>query len=361
MTLNKQADLYEKWCPSLRGENKRRKKQSSGEPGMGTASPTEPPTNGEINVGLQELLQGPIRTFFSHHVAKQFLSEMEDLPYKLPFLFIVDEAAYLQHTDYMHCFMWVLDNPVVKILRHFYNEGGDEHMPTDQFFVLMLGTHSQIVHFALNEIYPSERTAGKPQLLPSPFISFNWDENVREFSAPFCLRDSERFIELAQWGRSMWGPLFSNCSNPAALRNRLHYLQVKLKPAHNAGDRENELSKLAVMSIRLHLDVDCASPTRASQLVSSKMRWLADVGAFRRHITTTYGSEPLLVEAAACMMNSNQPHGSVSSYVELMFQQLSQGYISRGHHGELTARVLCTYRKQIILTASDVGERLSYA
>ena len=103
------------------------------------------------------------------------------------------------------------------------------------------------------------------------------------------------------------------------------------------------------MSIRLHLDIDCAAPTRASHLVSSKMRWLVDVGLFRKHSTTTYGSEPLLVEAGACIMNSCDPMelkgnchtvAPFKAYISEMFRQLSQGYIRRGSHGERTARLL---------------------
>ena len=225
---------------------------------------------------------------------------------------------------------------------------GLPEMPTDRFFVLMLGTHSQISHFAPN-IFPSDRLAGNPQLLPSPFLSFNWDENVKEFRPPFKLRDSESLFELVNWGRSMWAALFEGRSSSDALQRCIDYVKKKLEPADKNSNFHRELSILAVMSIRLHLDLDCAAPTRASLLVCSKMRWLADVGIFRTHVTTTYGSEPLLVEAAACMMNSyddinskkfnNQP--PFVAYISEMVDQLSKGYISRGDHGELTARVLC--------------------
>ena len=40
----------------------------------------------------------------------------------VPFLFIVDEAAYLYQSNYMHSFMWVLDQPIMKILTKLQTE-----------------------------------------------------------------------------------------------------------------------------------------------------------------------------------------------------------------------------------------------
>jgi hypothetical protein len=320
-----------------------------------------PPTNAQIATALANLLREPIRAFFSHSVTKEHLRQIKHKSIdvkgstsrirnpQIPFLFIVDEAAFLYQTNYMHTFMWVLDQPVVHILTELYNpeldSTGLSEMPTDHFFVLMLGTHSQISHFAPNQIFPSERYLGQPQLLPSPFLSFNWDEHVKVSSPPFKLRDSESLFELASWGRSMWGALFEQHLTTSALWDLIQFVKGKLSPG-SEDKLQKILSKLAVMSIRLHLDLDCASPTRASQLVCSKMRWLADVGIFRTHVTTTYGSEPLLVEGAACLMNSYGNKNNPSTrppyvaYVEELLSQLTKGYISRGDHGELTARLL---------------------
>lgn len=352
-TLSNKAELYKTWL-RLSPANKKQRVTEEMEGAMNEEDFTSYPSNGEIKTELANLLREPIKAFFSHPVTKAFLRQISDKS-KLPFLFIIDEAAFLFQTNYMHSFMWVLDQPVVHILTDVYQGDPDSYglpqTPTDRFFILMLGTHSQISHFAPNEIFPSERLAGKPQLLASPFLSFNWDVNVKEFRPPFGLRDSEKLFELACWGRSMWGALFANRSTRISLYRCIEYIKTKLQPAREGERMHRELSILAVMSIRLHLDLDCAAPTRASQLVCSKMRWLADVGQFRRHITTTYGSEPLLVEAAACMMNSYDDTNSEDSpksvrpfvsYISEMLDQLSKGYISRGNHGELTARLLRT-------------------
>ena len=125
----------------------------------------------------------------------------------IPFVFIIDEAAYLHQTNYMHAFMWVLDQPVFSVLTNLYNSNLDSNglpeMLTNRFFVLMLGTQPQITHFAPNEFFPSERLVGNPQFLPSSFLSLNWDADVKESHESFKLRDSESLLELARWGRSM--------------------------------------------------------------------------------------------------------------------------------------------------------------
>ena len=66
--------------------------------------------------------------FFSHPVTQACLNESRAQFYGptgkgdpineiLPFLLIIDEAAYLYQTNYMHSFMWVLDQPIMSILR----------------------------------------------------------------------------------------------------------------------------------------------------------------------------------------------------------------------------------------------------
>ena len=91
------------------------------------------------------------------------------------------------------------------------------------------------------------------------------------------------------------------------LRRCVLYAERKLLPAkQDMANREQlDLCAFAILAIRLHLDLDFVYPSRASKLVSSKMRWLVDVDPRRKHIVTTYGSEPLLVEGAALAMNSS--------------------------------------------------------
>ena len=121
-------------------------------------------SNSDILEKLEDILKPSILNFFTNETINAFLAQCKQRMWwtgglnraDLPFLFVIDEAAYLFHMNYMHSFMWVLDQPVMKILA--------ETMPkiksTSQFFVLMLGTHSQISHFAPHYYFPSERYFG---------------------------------------------------------------------------------------------------------------------------------------------------------------------------------------------------------
>ena len=142
-----------------------------------------------------------------------------------------------------------------------------------------------------------------------------------------------------------------------------------LTPSKN-GDDENDdehprrLSAFAVLAIRIHLNLDFVNPSRASKLVSSKMRWLVDVDNRRRHITTTYGSEPLLVEAAACLMNSYALApipglNPVSWFLGELERDLNKGHVDRGRNGELTSRLLCTFPLNAV-DFSDNGKGSSH-
>src|SRR5436190_13595876 len=79
-------------------------------------------TNAQINTALKKILRPSMVRFFNSRVVTESLRhstfEFNGREWDLPFLFIVDEAAYLYQTNYMHSFMWVLDQPVVQLLYH---------------------------------------------------------------------------------------------------------------------------------------------------------------------------------------------------------------------------------------------------
>ena len=122
--------------------------------------------------------------------------------------------------------------------------------------------------------------------------------------------------------------------------------------AKELDDEESSLTIFAILAIRLHLDLDFAAPSRASKLVASRLRWLVDVDSHRKYLVTTYGSEPILAEAAAYLLNSPRDRDNSNlritthpwiSPLEELEQQLSHGYVNKGAHGELTARLLRIY------------------
>jgi len=344
-------------------------------------------TNEIINTTLQDILREPITQFLNFDKTNQCLNASTKL-FKgggaatprnevVPFLFIVDEAAWLFESRYMHSFMWVLDQPIMSILNGLGDKGCN-------FFVLMLGTHSQISNFAPDYTYPSERIFIGEQYIPRVFLSLSWDTGLGNLSIDRKSKfgASSHIENLVRWGRSLWFAVYEGQRSARVralgreqqektdLRRCVQFAERKLLPAKGDSDNEERnLATVAILAIRLHLNLDFVYPSRASKLVSNKMRWLVDVDPSRKHIVTTYGSEPLLVEAAALAMNShdlyNMPGpntGPVGAFLNALEEQLNQGFIDRGENGELTARLLRTNSViRIVLTLSSLGKRSSNA
>ena len=311
-------------------------------------------TNGEINTALKNILKPSMTKFFASSVVTEWLDQctftFNRRQWDLPFLFIIDEAAYFYQTNYMHSFMWVLDQPVVQLLQEIKGSA------SRRFFVLMLGTHSQISHFAPHHNFPSERR----QHIPTVFSALDWDSGVQAPSDNALFESSAEIGRLVRWGRPLWLSYYdgrSDRSDNERLKACITFATKKLTDGlalDRDGDADEQSRKLiafAVLAVRIHLNLDFVNPSRASRLVSSKMRWLVDVDPRRRHITTTYGSEPLLVEAAACIMNSyhykafgvNPAGNPVGWFLQELGKDLNRGFVNRGKNGELTARLLCIY------------------
>src|SRR5579859_570192 len=342
-------------------------------------------SNQSINDELTKILKEPMEEFFTHSVTLECLAQSKRPFYGTtgrstpkdevtPFLFIIDEAAYLYQSNYMHSFMWVLDQPMMSILAEMQTPAASN------FFVLMLGTHSQISHFAPHYTFPSERYFTGEQYIPSVFLSLEWDTGLHHSNAESWFDGSSRIEKLVRWGRPLWSAVYdgqrpaavraleSDKMNKTDLRRCVWYAARKLLPAKQdySNLEQLNLSAFAVLAVRLHLDLDFVFPSRASKLVSSKMRWLIDVDPRRKHIVTTYGSEPLLVEGAALVMNSHELYRATPDpLVKLLADfkdQLNQGYVNRGENGELTARLLRTNPVIVIaLILSSLGKGSSDA
>ena len=322
-------------------------------------------TNAKIKNVLMGVLKPSMAAFFDHPVTEACLSQTRKAD--LPFLLIIDEAAYLYQTNYMHSFTWVLDEPVVGALKALGNDCPQVH----KFFVLMLGTHAQISHFAPHYQYPSERHFSGKQSLPSLFLSLDWDSGVDLPERSIRFNQSACIESLVQWGRPTWLSFYNGLNREKVSENKtrndayiLHktilYAVEKLRgPDRSRGPymgtvppEESSLTVFALLAIRVHLDLDFAAPSRASQLVTSRLRWLIDVDPRRKYLVTTYGSEPVLAEAAAYLLNSpkNRDNSLAPTTahpwicpLEELEQQLLHGNVSKGAHGELTARLLRIY------------------
>jgi len=341
----------------------------------GERSELSAPTNRQISHVLEQILSDPIRKFLSTGWSRRLQADQDSLPFCL----IIDEAAYLHTSLYMKAWMWVLDQVVVSILDKTPTESRGED-PADHIFFLMLGTHSQITHFAPDEHFPSERYFEGTQALPPVFLNFAWDSSY-QLPAKNTYDASNSLQHLIQYGRPLWLSYVDGLTRhqrrlqsldqtvDSGLQERqlreacIRFAAMKLAPLARRDeipDSEKVNAAFATMAVRLHLDIDLGNPKRASELVASKMRWLVNVSEMRSRIRTTYPSEPILAEAAACIMNGflwkrSQgppfPDRSVESpmtyFIEKLRSELNHSYVDRGSNGELTARLLCMSLSEI--------------
>src|SRR5437762_2154669 len=85
------------------------------------------------------------------------------------------------------------------------------------FFVLMLGTHSQISHFAPNYMFPSERYFRGEQYITSIFLSLDWDIGLHYSSGESSFHGSSCIENLVQWGRPLWSAVYEG-QRPAEIK-----------------------------------------------------------------------------------------------------------------------------------------------
>ena len=200
-------------------------------------------SNTDIKEKLMKILEPAMIAFFNHPSTKMCLSEMRRSD--LPFLLIIDEAAYLYQTNYMHSFTWVLDEPVVANLTKMRLA----YPQVNQFFVLMLGTRPQISHFAPDYTYPSERYFTETQSIPSPFLSLDWDSGVDIPERSIRFNQSAGIEDLVKWGRPTWLSFYNGIDRRRTFQNKttidayilgrmIRYIIRKLRePDRNQGHR----------------------------------------------------------------------------------------------------------------------------
>jgi hypothetical protein len=102
----------------------------------------------------------------------------------------------------------------------------------------------------------------------------------------------------------------------------------------------------AILAVLVGLDLDFTCPSRAAELVASRLRWAVASNDRLTRFLTTYPSEPILAEAASRLFFEEIPSG-VPTYMgilSLVLNQIENGNYDFGSDGELTARILCKSR-----------------
>jgi hypothetical protein len=272
---------------------------------------------------------------------------MQDPKTKLKLLLVIDEAMTLVNWGFFPALRWVLEEVIDK--------------PEYEFLVVFLGTSSRVSNFLPDPVRGSARSLPRGTTATvSPFLGLPWDIDVLHGNN-ITLKGMSQLRNLIYYGRPLWQSIWTQGSQSLDPRSFIQFAQAKLlcrnpETPFTSEDREKRiLEACALLGIRVGLDIDLASPSRASEMVASNMRWLGGVSQDRQKLYTGYGSEPILVEAAATLLNSHltsfthegyeelsEHHSTYRAILQAIIPELNQGYISPGAHGELTTRIICS-------------------
>ncbi|HEV7736221.1 MAG TPA: hypothetical protein VGO47_02465 [Chlamydiales bacterium] len=104
-------------------------------------------------------------------------------------------------------------------------------------------------------------------------------------------------------------------------------------------------AKVATLDCRVLLEYDHIEPNSRSaqaELVKSYMRSIDFIPAHQEYMSSGYGTEPMLSEAAARILNQDPIQNIKDHAPEILSQALTDGLLAPGERGELVARTLLT-------------------
>ncbi|KAF8331420.1 uncharacterized protein EI90DRAFT_1019614 [Cantharellus anzutake] len=238
------------------------------------------------------------------------------------------------------------------------------------FFTLFLSTSVKLRSSAATTMapHPSTRVSGKTELLPEytvlPFDIFSrghWQRAGHERgdpSPPITLKMVCSSGTMVCFGRPLWYSMYDN--GKESTESIFAFAMKKLGAGGIRAGRNEDKTRdgtdtsamLASLDIRLQLSFDLArhaARSKISTLVESYMRVVYAVPLHREFIYSGYPSEPVLVEAAARLLNQGGGSDSGSFLPPIAFKGpniLKAGYregiLDCGEHAEAVGRLLVT-------------------
>jgi hypothetical protein len=283
---------------------------------------------------------------------------------RIRMVLMFDEAKTLVDFDFFNAFRWIFDMVIEKAWRLTQNERPDQLWTALPFMAIFLGTNSKVAQFLPPDEESSARYYFSEMAIPPPFTALEWDTNI---SQPFTSLSYDKLPGmswLSRFGRPMWQARWSVSSNKTPQQKLedaesiIEFAEKKLHHLHEIGgfrllfiDNHTKkpsdflLSCAAIVGVLAVLDMDFTSPTRAAELVASRLRWAAGCDKKRSYLLTTYASEPILAEAAFRLLftapSKAMPDKVLVAVLEQISAQITNGDYDVGSDGELAARIVC--------------------
>jgi hypothetical protein len=295
---------------------------------------------------------------------------------------VLDEAKTLIDQDLYNSCRWVFDN----VIQQAWEKGKWRGQPSKYartrplpFMAIFLGTNSKVADFIPPGEDASYRYFIRSTKVPRPFTSLPWDVHVgKSFrlkkrvssrrSASLRYSHLSTMDWLCRFGRPVWYARWSSVPDEARMTEKeqiIHMVQEKLchitqcsvetfratmanyvEGKKDSGSVSEDLiqASSAVLAVLVGLDFDFTCPSRAAELVASRLRWAVASNDSLTRFLTTYPSEPILAEAAFRLFFGEIVSGwpIYKGILNLILTEIEKGNYDFGSDGELTARILCT-------------------
>lgn len=207
---------------------------------------------------------------------------------------------------------------------------------TSNFMVVAIGTNSDALSLAPAVRDDSLRFTERRNLLPSSFVSGNWDvlSDVVKYHEVILsvddLKNCALFNVLVSFGRALW----SSCG----LATVIETAETKLKN----GNRNSCGALLALLLVRANISVNTHHVV-ARNLIRSYMAIVSYISTDSHDIKIGYSSEPALAMASRSLLKDKSTR---SDCLQAFAEYLEKGVIDRG-------RVIETLFEHVTLFAID--------
>jgi hypothetical protein len=317
---------------------------------------------------------------------------------RVRFVMVFDEAKTLVDCNYYNSFRWIFDNVIPRAWE--YGTSAYAKKKPLPFMAIFLGTNSQVADFIPPPDNSSYRYFIRSTSVPRPFTALAWDAHIQKplpssfKSRGRSLRSTSTRLQynclptmdwLCRFGRPVWyarwRSVFDAAKDARGQEKEEILLLVQEKLCHiqrgsvdefrqcmveyaqnndfpfKNGNGRNEEGKVrtiedmiqassAILAVLVGLDFDFSCPSRAAEMVASRLRWAVASNESLTRFLTTYPSEPVLAEAASQLFFNPIIDGSKPVYtgvLKMVLREIEQGNYDFGSDGELTARIICKH------------------
>ncbi|KZV99174.1 hypothetical protein EXIGLDRAFT_726239 [Exidia glandulosa HHB12029] len=210
-----------------------------------------------------------------------------------------------------------------------------------KIFALFMSTVSLLGDLAYTaDRHPSYRVQTNSSLFP-PITELPFDVFASSIlqNGPVTMQEVMQVKSAAKFGRPLWYTMFEALEARGSATTVVDVAVQKLLPG-----TDDSIARFARLAIRLCFDMNSPGNPAArdvdAKLVKTYMRVVYSVPSHRMFMATGTPSEPILVEAAARLLEKNKRAGRADDYIDILVKAVEWKWIAKGLRGEMVLRLL---------------------